>query len=96
MFVCIEAPHSVVSLEAFILQQLKNVFFIRNLIVSNDEPFVKTNWLMLLEPGMRSYVIYLIALFWIRVQNFLEEVCCVFAHEAGNLEFSTEDLLVEF
>lgn len=69
MLICIKTANSVLLLESFLFQHVKNLQLIRDLVVSHNETLIYAHWLVQLKPGVFADVFNFETLFWVRIQN---------------------------
>lgn len=67
MLVRIQAPDRIFPLEPFLLQEIQNAFFIRDLIVAYNQAFIHAHWLVEMEPRMGTNLSDFVALLWVCV-----------------------------
>ena len=82
-------------MEAFGVEHIEDLLLVRDLVIAYDQTFVHADWLMDLKPRMLSNLFNLQSLFWVSVQDLLQEVGCVLAYKAGDLELSLEYFFIE-
>jgi hypothetical protein len=95
VLVRIETANCILFLEAFVVEHVKDLLLIGDLVIANYQTFVHADWLMDLKPRMLSNLFNLQSLFRVCVQNLLQKVRGMLAYKTGDLELSLEDLFVK-